>query len=326
MPNYNCPGCPTLVPLPQALVRGQTANCPTCNTVITHKQRQYDFNPYGGLSFVAPKRNKVAQGAIVVAQGRSPAAPIRTQWPGNNLHADITYINNLMSPAWINAPADCIRLAYRDLTPGSGQLEGFLIACPELTGRATEQLHFAKVMMQLTSAHKPTDIAEATGEAAAALCILRQNTLSGGGQTLSLAGFTMQWGMHVHSGPGIDQIWKHNNDYLIVEAKGPNQNLNPNSFMPPGFDQMNTRWVMHNLATMVNTGQVIATSIVNDLGLTMGVRWPHYGGASKNYYGVTNAGMAIGRLFGVVITAVWRPNGMLGYTYSNFRQYTNLTY
>lgn len=328
MPNYNCPRCPNPVAVNPALQRGQSVACPNgCGAFLTFKLRVIDFNPFGGMTFVAPKRRKGAPAAVVVAPGRSPAAPTRAAWPGVNLNANVTYVPNLMAGAWTGAGLDTIRLAYRDLTPGSGNLEGIIIDCPEALGRPSVQLHFAKVMMQLTSGKKPTDVAEATGEAAAALCILRQGNLAGGGVNLALAGFTMEWGMHLHSGAGIDQIWRNNHQYLIVEAKGPNQTLSLNHFMPPHFEQMSTRWIMHNLETMNRSGHTIARDILADLNVTTGTRWPNYQGAAKNYYGVNAVnGAATGQLYGVVVTAVWRPDGMLGFAYSNFRRYANPGY
>jgi DNA-directed RNA polymerase subunit RPC12/RpoP len=328
MPLYFCHQCDESVEIPQ-IARGASAPCPNCGTAITHKRRLPDANQYDGMSFVA-KRPRVggaaAQVAVIplVTPGRSAAAPVRTAWPGQMLSGHVTYVPNLTDRLWTGAGTDTIRLAYRDLTPGSGRLEGLLITCPEMSQSRSLQLHYDTVRIQLVTATRPPAIAEATGEAAAALCILRRNSFTRGATQLQLAGFEMVWGMHVHSGAGIDQIWRRNNEFLIVEAKGPHQVLSPNLFMPPQFEQMGLRWVMHNLETMSRNGHVIATDILSALGVTTGVRWPNYQGSSKNYYGVTAiARPAVGRLFGVVVTAVWQPDGMLGYSPYLFREYTN---
>ncbi len=323
---YNCPGCPSPVALNASVPRDSPATCPNCNTAITHKMRALNHNPYAGMTFVAPKRPKHGN-AVYNMPGRSPAAPVRTAWPGNNLNANVTHIPSLINAAWTGAGPDKIRMAYQNLNPASGQMEGLMIDCPEAQGNAALTAHFLSVMMALSQPKKATDIAEATGEAAAALCILRKTNLQSGGTNLKLAGFTMEWGMHVHSGAGIDQIWRRGNEYLIVEAKGPNQILSMNSFMPPYFSQMSTRWIMHNLATMDRQGHTIAQDILNDLALVHNVRWPNHGGGSKNYYGVSaSGGIGAGRLFGVVVTSVWKSDGMLDYVTSNFKQYTNLTF
>ena len=249
MPFYNCTSCQDPVSLQAEVARGQTVNCPNCGTPIASGQRSYkrDYEAYKNASFVAP-RKRARSAYVVVASGRSPAAPVRTVWPGPNLNTDVTHVPNLMSAAWLTAGASKIALAYNDLDLSRpGAMEGLLIDCPEAVGKASVVSHFAVVKTKLVAAHKLTDIAEATGEAAAALCILRETRIG----TLTLAGFDMEWGMHVHSGPGIDQIWSRNlggrNQYLIVEAKGPNQATSPNNFMPPDFDQMSIRWIMHNL-------------------------------------------------------------------------------
>jgi hypothetical protein len=311
MPQYTCRNCNQSTFFQTAIARGATQNCPNCvGGTISHKDINHGYNPYAGLSFVAPKRQKT--GALVAApvQGRSPGAPVRTDWPGANLNAQVTHVQSLQSNAWINAGADKICLAYNCLDPLRPGKEGILIHCAAKVGRANVIAHFAAVRMKLESPPNPTAVTEATGEA---------------------AGFDMHWGMHVHAGAGIDQIWKRTTitgrrQYFIVEAKGPGQLLNLNQWMPPHFEQMNTRWIMHNLQTMRLNSHQIAIDIIADLKLTMGTRWPGYQGASKNYYGVTGTtGAPVADLYGVVITALWQPDGMLHYACTNFRQYTNFT-
>ena len=328
MPLYNCTTCQVPVNLAQAPTRGNPVNCPVCNTAISHKQRSIVavVNAYGGA--LNPAKKAKHQHTASSAPGRAPSAPTRTTWPGPNLNTNVTHCQSLAGAAWTNAGADKVCLAYNVLDISRIGMEGFLIECPEAVGKAEVVLHFAAVKNQLVSAHNNTQICEATGEAAAALCILQKTSIS----VLSLAGFDMVWGMHVHSGPGLDQIWKRagTHDYLIVEAKGPGASLNASPMdAPSGFDQMEIRWVMHNLITMSQNHHQVGTDIINELGLTTATRWPasaYPAQGSKNYYGVTNAGAAQAQLYGVVVTSVWQGDGMLGYSATGFKRYTNFTY
>lgn len=330
MPFYNCTTCARPVELDNKLRRGQTAPCPVCGTTLTFRQLNLKRleTRYDHLSFVATKKQRTATGAVVRFRGRSPAAPTRTTWPGMNLNGSVTHVASLTSAAWTGGGVDKIYLAYNSLDVTRPGMEGLIIDCPEALNKPTVQAHFMAVKVKLESATKPTDVAEATGEAAAALCILRENSIG----ALTLAGFDMQWGLYGHSGPGIDQIWSRTTvggrrQYLIVEAKGPNQNLSLNLFMPPNFQQMGMRWIMHNLHTMTRTGHAIATNILADLKLTTGDRWPHYSGASKTYYGVLGTtGLPVADLYAVTVTAVWHGDGMLGYVTSDFKQLTNFTF
>lgn len=323
---YNCPNCPNPVQPLVTPTRSTNGACPNCGAVITYKRRAMTYNPYVGMNLAPPpaKRRKVTP--VFVSPGRSLAAPVRTLWPGANLNPNVTHVS-LLSAAWTGAGAGTLCMAYHDLVPGSGVTGGILIDCPQAVPQPGVIRHFAMVKNQLTHVRKLTDIAEATGEAAAALCILQKTSLSGGGTVLVLAGFEMCWGMHVHSGAGIDQIWKRGNQYLIVEAKAPNQILSLNKWMPPNFQQMGTRWIMHNLITMKKQGNQDAIDILTGIGATTGTRWPNYNNASKNYYGVTGvSGVETCELYGVTVTAVWQPDGMLHYSCSGFKRYTNFAY
>jgi hypothetical protein len=332
MPTYACPACGQTVERPASLARGETVACARagCSGAIGHKNRDYRGveHAYDGMSFVPAKRLKVAAPVVVSASGRSAAAPVRTTWPGTNLHPDVTHAPSLTAPPWVGAGDDKIGLAYHQLDVARDRMEGLLIDCPEAVGKPEAQAHFLRVKMQLTNPRTPTDAAEATGEAAAALCILREKRIG----VLSLSGFEMRWGLHVHKGPGIDQIWKRVDgtgrpQYLIVEAKGPNQSLNDNRWMPPDFDQMSIRWIMHNLETMRRQNHAIGAEILADLGVTTSTRWPAFAGQSKNYYGVTAAPSRPGAdLFGVVVTAVWGMDGSLGYARSGLTRYADLAH
>jgi hypothetical protein len=186
--------------------------------------------------------------------------------------------------------------------------------------------------MTLESTKKITDVTEATGEAAAAMCILEGTVLSG----LTTAGFDMEWGMHVHSGTGLDQIWSRTQNgglkqYLIVEAKGAGARASSGATggPPPTIYQMSTHWIIHNLQIMRRSNQQIAVDILNDLKLNIIKRWPAYGGAAKSYYGVNPAnptsGQTTAELWGAIITANWLSDGMLSYSVSSCKQYKNLT-
>ena len=189
--------------------------------------------------------------------------------------------------------------------------------------------HFNKVKLTLESPPQPTAVTEATGEAAAAMCILEGTTTIY--NVLTTAGFEMEWGMHVHSGTGIDQIWSRtqpSKQYLIVEATGPNAVASPGNGSPPSLYQMSTHWVIHNLEIMRRKKHQIAIDILNDLKLNIIVRWPAYNGSSKNYYGVNTAAPTSNQRFRTLrrsYQAQWQPDGMLGYSPTYFKQYQNLT-
>ena len=85
---------------------------------------------------------------------------------------------------------------------------------------------------------------------------------------------------------------------------------------------------MHNLITMSQNHHQVGTDIISKLGLTTATRWPASANpaqGSKNYYGVTGAGVAQAQLYGVVVTSVWQGDGMLSYTVTGFKRYTNFT-
>jgi hypothetical protein len=140
-------------------------------------------------------------------------------------------------------------------------------------------------------------------------------------------GAKMKWGRHVHSGAGIDQIWKQEGSpatYYIVEAKGPGEQLRDNKHGPPPAiqEQMSLGWVMHNLVTMARQDDAeyqIARDLMDDLGLQEalnargGPYYEGYGGASKNYYACNyDASRKTARLIGVVITASWTSDTLFG--------------
>ena len=164
MPLYNCTTCQVPVDLAQAPTRGNPVNCPVCNTAITHKQRSIVavVNAYGGA--LNPAKKAKHQHTASSAPGRAPSAPTRTTWPGLNLNTNVIHCQSLAGAAWTNAGADKVCLAYNVLDISRVGMEGFLIECSEAVGKAEVVLHFAAVKNQLVSAHKNTQICEATGK------------------------------------------------------------------------------------------------------------------------------------------------------------------
>lgn len=326
---YTCRDCGEKTVLDVKIARNSSSLCPHCKKkTLTYKDINTHYDPNAGSSFVEPKKHKAGPVVRSTIQGRSNAAPTITSWPLQNPNQNVTHVWSLQSIDWINAGPDKICLTYELLDPSRPGKEGILIHCPQKKGKPNVLAHFEKIKSMLENPLKKTDPAEATGEAAAALCILSGSSIP----DLDTGGFNLEWGLHVHSGAGIDQIWKCTTtgsgykEYLIVEAKGPGQQTADSRMgAPPDFAQMGIRWIMHNLETMCGQGHEIAIDIVRDLDLQMGKRWPTYGGASKSYYGAMDIkiGAAAADLYGVVITAVWKSDGMLHYHVSDFTKYTN---
>lgn len=309
MPRYQCSDCSNVVET-SLLDRKKRVTCEACGGFIDAGDRVPDDTALG-----QPPAVKRIRPAVV---GRSASAPAVTQWPPMGMSSLVQYVGDIATHVgWGAASTTRFRLVYEllDITvlPASTK-QGLIIALPELSGDAVAQEHFNRITSVMEAPLTSTDCTEATGEAAAAMCILRE-----------YRGFKMVWGFHCHKGPGIDQIWVEITGgtltgVLIVEAKGPGAVLSDNNFMPTGFDQMSERWIMHNLATMMNGGsdeaKTLASQIVRALGLQVGVTFPNFGGASKSYYGVTSSSGAatIPALQRVLVTADWQANGMLSYT------------
>ncbi|MCM5680446.1 hypothetical protein M8A51_13005 [Schlegelella sp. S2-27] len=318
MPFYQCPSCMNIVDLPQTQLKPKVrVECPACgDTSITATC----LAPHATQAGMPPKPanpNKKRHTGMV---GRSNAAPSFTSWPLTNQNTDVTYVADLSTPAW-TAAGQAIRLPYQRLDIGNTGMQGLVIALPELTQDTEAQKHFAEITRVMVSNHRPTDATEGTGEAAAAMAMLKEH-----------AGFKMRWGFHGHSGPGIDQIWVKEDtrgrlaEVLIVEAKGPGASESENPFMPPGFEQMSARWIVHNLTTMMNAAAnkplekgaqgALASAIVKGLGLRVGVTYPKYENLSKSYYGVIafeQSKKSI-KLRRITVAAQWQSDGMLGYT------------
>ncbi len=317
MPYYVCPVCSSVMEFNPALGK-KRQNCKFCPSGTIDRHDQASGYTAEQNTYQAPGQSPAKR--RTGAPGRAVAAPNPTVWPlvpPPHMHTDVVYVANLQLPAWA-ARNDAMRLAYKHLNLGTPELQGLVIALPELAADPVAQQHFASVTSQLEAAHSSARITEATGEAAAAMAVLKH-----------YPGFRMQWGMHCHSGAGLDQIWTlaaagaNPAEVLIVEAKGPGAGLSDNSFMPPDFDQMSANWIVHNLATMMSAARgstatamvqqgTLASGIVNGLGLTVGATYPVYGGSSKTYYGVTgNSGPRTIRVRRLVVTADWEADGRL---------------
>jgi hypothetical protein len=323
MPEYECPACEDVVAIIRKLAPGESKTCPACkNGTITSAHLFVPSSKY------EPKKKKRQSSGV---QGRPDSAPPRTTWPGTNLNSAVTHVPLLSAAAWKQAKPQRICLAYNLLDISRPGIEGLLIKCPKAKSMPNVQAHFGAIKHIVANPPNDKTVTEMTGEAAAALCVLTRHSFAGGGISLTLAGFQLEWGRHTHAGAGIDQIWKRAtnvNQYLIVEAKGPNARLKVSAIsVPPDFDQMSIRWVMHNLEKMSKNHNQVATDIINDLRLTMHTRWPNFGGSSTNYYGVQSVGNGgVGELYRVVVEAVWQPDGMLSFSASKFKQYTQFAY
>ena len=175
--------------------------------------------------------------------------------------------------------------------------------------------HFRAIQTLLESNYKKTDATEGTGEAAAAYCIIKDP---------AYAGYRMRWGMHVHSGPGIDQIWykpgpvgngRRNGSYLIVEAKGVGAMVGSTPWdVPPAIqNQMSIGWVYDRLMRMVHAGHQEAVDLCTDVDLDelppILVR-----ATNRQYYRCQYKGTATSaQLLGLVIEATWGQRGEFSY-------------
>lgn len=327
----NCPHCSAPSPAPLAVRSARTT------------RHNYSTRTYDSYDFIPPNPTKKRHTNPI--PGRSPSAPTRDTWPGPRMPLRMSHVPDLTDFAWTNPRENQVCLAYRGLDRSRiTAMEGLIIDFPNAVRDPQARLHFNDVKSKLETCHKPADVGEATGEAAAALHILKRGELRSAPLTLDLAGFHMLWGMHTHSGPGFDQIWRKvdgiKTQYLIVEAKAPFATLSINRFMPPDFEQMGIRWVMHNLKAMISggiakpgqpatAGHQIGTQITNALGLVLDtpLAWKGYAGASKSYYactGYTDGGKPKPNveLYGVTITANWLTDGPLDAIVSDFKRYT----
>ena len=237
------------------------------------------------------------------------------QKSGQLLFPDVT--QTTMKDAWGDPNKKGIRLVYPNLVSNGGNYQGIFIPDNAITSSTDMQLHqhLEAVKDSMMVYQSPNQITEATGEAATALAMLKR-----------FPGAKMRWGMHVHSGPGIDQIWMLPSKtwpiYYIVEAKGVGAKLTYKNIGPPPEikQQMSLGWVLDNLVRMSRQdGEEfdIASEILDAMGLAeVGNRggksyYANYGGGMKSYYACSfDPREQTADLYGVVVNAIWNPSGL----------------
>lgn len=320
MTQYRCKTCDIIHDLPPIL-RGMTNPCitPHCNGQISHRNRYTDPNPYAHVSFATAKVSKSSTGLSLPGRSASaPPPPNLTSWPSQNMPNGLVYCKDLNDQAWTGATDTDILLAYNLLDLNTQGIQGLVINFPNANRDIEVRKHFDTCTGAMITPKTSTATTEATGEIAAAMWVLSQNTYNG---------FKMVWGFHVHSGAGIDQIW-YNNDpnhpvYLVVEAKGPGASLSQNLFQPTGYGQMEEDWVVDRLAHMKNNHATLYNQIVGDLGLTIAVKHPNYNGSTKSYYHASQmANNRKGKMAGVTVEAKWLSSGMLSHKVASRHPYT----
>jgi hypothetical protein len=246
----------------------------------------------------------------IALPGRAHAAPTITAWPVNGMHQNVEYFddidNNLQ---WAVMLPDDVQLPFANLDIGSAHRWQGLKQQVAMNGSASARAHFNAVTNGLRIARSNPSITECVGEAAAAIAML------------DTGGWEMIWGFHQHAGTGIDQIWRHpigngRYNYLIVEAKGPGAGVNSSLWVPPNYGQMQSGWVFNHLYSMNQNNHAAGVEVCAALGLAFMVAHPNYNGATKSYYGLSQASGHLtsgSRLWGLVVTATWQADGRLGY-------------
>jgi hypothetical protein len=257
----------------------------------------------------------------VRAAGRSFSAPPVGWKPpkgsGQVIYPDVTGLP--ATDPWMDPAQKGIRLVYPKLDPTGGSTQGLFIPDAAITSSTDVEMHqhFEAITDSMMAYQSSNQITEATGEAAAALAMRRR-----------FPSAKMQWGMHVHSGAGIDQIWKQDATfgkaaiYYIVEAKGIGATLTFKTFGPPDEikQQMSLGWILDNLVRMSRQDgaeYAIAAEVLKALGLAEklnssgGPYYENFGGVSKSYYACSSDPMKkTAGLIGVVITASWTLSGL----------------
>lgn len=282
---------------------------------VLRKKKKVDYHAaihkYDKLGFAKSRTLTVKVARQAGLAGRAASAPVLTTWPPLGMHGSVTYFADIANdPNWQNGAADTIWLPFRMLDIQSAGWQGLAEVVAGVDADQNARDHFDDVSGTLRAAYSGTRITEAVGEAAAAICILE-----------NYPGYQMIWGAHLHAGIGIDQIWRLDNhngsfDYLIVEAKGPGAGLIYSPFLPPNYNQMELGWVINHLYSMDNNWHAAGQEIVANLGLHFAVAHRNYGGGTKSYYGLAPNSQHLtrpSRVFGLVVTAQWGPNGCLRY-------------
>jgi len=157
--------------------------------------------------------------------------------------------------------------------------------------------HFKECARFMLANHKRADATEGFGEICAAMYVLE-----------NYPGYKMIWGFHLHSGAGIDQIWKNEKKkkYLIVEAKGVGIDLKPASQFVETIDdrQMGLEWVGDRLFRMEASWDGFAKLKAN---LSLEAVSVNDGQTSKSYYRVTQLNPTW-TIWGIGVQGNWRAD------------------
>jgi hypothetical protein len=281
-------------------------------TRALRQQKRVDYQKvvrkYDRDSFVTSKPlRRVAKLAHGIA-GRANAAPSMASWPVAGMHAHVEYFDDIAGdPQWSTLLPDDVQLPFAHLDIACAHKWQGIKQQVAMNGSASVRAHFDTVSAKMRIATSNPAITECVGEAAAAMAMA------------AMPGWDMIWGAHIHSGTGIDQIWRRSlggayREYRIVEAKGPGASLGSGLWVPPGYGQMEFGWVINHLRSMQQNGHAAGVEICNALGLVFQIAHQNYGGAAKSYHGLSpaSAHAASGnRLTGVVVTASWQADGRL---------------
>ncbi len=266
-----------------------------------------------GRSGSAPPLVAQSNGSMVLCYNSTTAMPA--------FHSYLPDVSK--SKRWNDNSRKAIRLPYYSLNPSAiGQMQGIFVSDPAITGSTCTQLplHLAKLQADMEANIKNTSATEATGEAAAAMYICKK-----------YGGAKMLWGAHVHSGPGIDQIWHtvstnpqySKGKYIVVEAKGVGAQLsykNDQDIPPDIRQQMSLGWIYDNLVTMQRQNYQAAIKLMKDVGLTElldGKGNPFYFQYNKrptSYYKCAhNPATQKAELWAIVVEAMWTTAGQFSY-------------
>lgn len=267
-----------------------------------------------GRSGSAPPVVAQSDGSIVLCYKSTTAIPA--------FHRYLPDVSK--SKRWNDSSQKAIRLPYYSLDPSAqGQMQGVIIKDPAITGSTCTQLplHLAKLKADMEANVKNTSATEATGEAAAALYICKR-----------YGGARMLWGAHVHSGPGIDQIWHTlstnpvqypKGKYIVVEAKGVGAQLsykNDQDIPPDIRQQMSLGWICDNLVTMKRQNRKAAIDLMKDVGLVEQLDskgnpfYFQYNKRPTSYYKCRHdPASQQAELWAIVVEAMWSPAGQFTY-------------
>ncbi|TPG11015.1 hypothetical protein EAH88_00165 [Rhodanobacter glycinis] len=290
---------------------------------VLRKRKKIDYHQinhkYDKLGFAKSKTITIKVSKFSGLVGRASSAPPQTSWPLLGMHGGVDYIADIINDVnWMDGSVDTIWLPFKYLDITGQTLQGMSQVVAGADADVEARAHFDDVSVTLRTAYASTRVTEAVGEAAAAICILE-----------NYPGFQMIWGAHVHSGTGIDQIWRRANhngsfNYLVVEAKGPGAGLIFSPFLPTGYNQMEEGWVVNHLYSMDKNGHAAGEDIVAKLGLKFAVAHKNFAGGSKSYYGLDGSSAHKTRpstIHGLVVSAFWRADGRLGYNAGTLTKY-----